>query len=147
MKKTNSMYFKNLDDALAMVKKLCELSLSDDDLYSDIHIYEEETAFIVEWEQVPYDHAHGGTFKHVDEGEKVTLYRTFPDDHGEYFSSEEEVQEALTEWLKKNPGCGWVRTEYDHWVIHHKKIKKFKKFYNKLFANQKTCDIIYCDII
>lgn len=114
MKKTNSMYFKHLEDALAMVKKLCELSLSEDDLYSDIHIYENETAFIVEWEQIPYDHAYGGTFKYVDEDEEVMLYRTFPDNHGEYFSSEEEFQEALTEWLKENPG--WVRTQFGRWV-------------------------------
>lgn len=114
-KKCNSMYFTDLNEATEFIKHLHQLSLSDsDDLYNDIHTYTEEHAVIVEWEQIPYEHEYGGTFQYVDEDEEVMLYRTFPDNHGEYFHDEGEFNEALTEWLRENPG--YVKNSWGRWV-------------------------------
>lgn len=111
--KVNSMYFYNLEDALALIKHLSELSIKDNNLYSDIHVYPEEGSFIVEWAQLPYDHSYGGNFKYVGEEEEVLTYKTFPDNSGDYFRDEEEFKVALDDWLAENPK--WKRNQFGRW--------------------------------
>ena len=103
MKKTNSMYFTDKEEAIKFIDTLHQISLNDEEYYNDIHTYVEESAIIVEWEQVPYDKSFGGTFQYVDEGdgETIMLEREFPDKHYDYFHSEEEFKEALDKWYKK----------------------------------------------
>ena len=110
----NSMYFEGLETCMEFIKTLCNLSLDDSGLYNDIHLYEEEGAFIVEWVQIPYNHEYGGEFKFVDDDECVMLEREFPDRHYEYFSSEDDYKETLSKWLKENPQ--WERTPWGTWT-------------------------------
>ncbi len=109
----NSMYFESLEEAMKFIQVLHENSENDSTHYNDIHTYIEEHAYIVEWVQIPHDHAYGGQFKFVDEDQDVMNYRSFPDDHAEWFLSEADYQDALEEWLKENPG--WKQNQWGHW--------------------------------
>lgn len=82
--------------------------------YNDIHLTTDGYCFIIEWETIPYSHEYGGSFKYVGEDEVIMLERHFPDNHYDYFYSEEDYQERLNEWLKENPG--WVKTSYGTWT-------------------------------
>ena len=120
MKKCNSMYFLDLDKATEFVKMLNTFSIQDDLFYNDIHIYEEESAIIVEWEQIPHDKSYGGEFKFVDEDEVVALEKPFPDGHYELFFSEEQYKEYFDGWLKEHPE--WKQDKSGNWYedIHPK---------------------------
>jgi hypothetical protein len=111
----NEMYFENLDEALKFIKVLHENSINDSNHFNDIHTYEEETAIIVKWVQIPYDRDYGGEYRYVDEDEDVMVEFRFPDNHYEHFLSRKEAAAALQEWLKENPG--WLENEYGIW--HH----------------------------
>lgn len=112
MKNYNSMYFRDKSSAIEFIDML--LKDNNDDLYNDIHTYLEEGAVIVEWAQVPYSHDYGGTFQFVDEEQEVMLFKEFPDRHYEYFSNEEEYEEALKEWLVNNPQ--WKKNQWGMWI-------------------------------
>ena len=114
MKEVNSMYFEDLKEAMNFVEVLCKSSLSENSrLYNDIHIYPEEYSFIVEWIQKPYDNSYGGRFKYIPEGGEIFVEYEFPDNHYGYYMNEEDYEDALMEWLNKNPG--WERNQYGHW--------------------------------
>jgi len=85
----------------------------EEDHFNDIHIYQEESLIVVEWDNVPYNHEWGGSFKYIDYDEVVMKEVTFPDGHYEYLFSE-EVEEKLQEWHKEHPE--WVKTDYGTWT-------------------------------
>ena len=121
MSKVNSMYFS--EEAVAngelnkLLKYLMDYSYSDNDerkmmLYCDIHIKPEDCgAFVVEWTQEPWSNEFGdrGGFEYVDCDQLVMREYSFPDNHYEYFETDEQFNEALEEWLEENPG----------WHKHH----------------------------
>lgn len=93
--------------------------------YNDIHIkIEDYGAFSVEWVEVPWSHAYGGSFTYVDEGQVVMTEYTFPDNHSELCYDEDDYKERLEEFLKENPG--WVKTSYGTWTneIENEKFKQ-----------------------
>ena len=110
----NSMWFDNVGKAIEFIRVLHNISKEDNEYYNDIHTYQEESSIIVEWTQIPRDHEFGGTFQLVEEDEEVMLCKTFPDNHYEYFHSKEEYDEALKEWLEKNPT--WHKEQYEQWI-------------------------------
>ena len=89
----NSMYFTDRNKLVNMINTL--LDSDDDEFFSDIHLYSEEHAYVLEWEQVPYSHEFGGSFKYVGDDEVVMYEGRFPDNHYEFFYSKEEYEEAL----------------------------------------------------
>lgn len=89
----NSMVFTDRNKLTNMINTL--LDSDDDEFFCDIHLYSEGQALILEWAQVPYSGKYGGRFKYVDEDEVVMYEGRFPDNHYEFFYSEEEYKEAL----------------------------------------------------
>ena len=93
--------------------------------YYDIHITTDGYCTIVEWIDINYEfEGEQGKFQFVPSDGYVMLEKHFPDNHYEMFSSEEEYEERLQEWLKENPG--WVKTHYGTWTneIENEKFKK-----------------------
>ena len=93
--------------------------------YYDIHITTDGYCSIVEWTDVNYnDIGQEGKFEYVPSNGQVMLEFTFPDNHYDYFYSEEEFNEVLKDWLEKNPG--WVKTSYGTWTneIENEKYRK-----------------------
>ena len=103
MSELNSMYFTNKDQALDFIKTLLDLSITDEEFCNDIHVYNEDEAILVEWVQRPYSGEYGGSIQYIKEDQQVMYEREFPDNHCEFFFSEDEYKEALDEWLKEHP--------------------------------------------
>lgn len=103
--------------------------------YNDIHIYQEESLIILEWDHVPYDGSWGGKFQFVEEDQFVMTEKIFPDNHTELCYDEEDFKERLEEFLKDNPG--WEKTPYGTWTnrIENeqfiKKLEEEKKEHDK----------------
>lgn len=85
----------------------------DETHYNDIHIYQEESLIIVEWDNIPYSHEWGGQFRYIDWDDVVMKEVNFPDGHYDYVFPE-EVEERLKQWHKDHPE--WVMTEYGTWT-------------------------------
>ena len=86
----------------------------EEEYYNDIHIYQEDSFIVLEWDHVPYDHSFGGRFVLVDEDQVVMTEKVFTDNHTELCYDEDDFQERLKEWLEENPG--WVKTFYGTWT-------------------------------
>ena len=106
MNKINRMYFSGpmfeSGEMAKFIETLCAQAYCKQDpdvaLYNDIRIRPEDCgAFSVEWVQVPWDGAYGGSFQYVDEDEVVCFERKMPDNTYQRFASEEEYQECLEE--------------------------------------------------
>lgn len=72
----NSMYFSaemvKAGEMTKFIDQLNALSYGKGSFYNDIHIKPEDAgAFVVEWVQVPWDHAYGGYFVFVGDDECV----------------------------------------------------------------------------
>lgn len=61
----NKSEMENLTALLSFLISYNSDSLS---LYNEIHVYQEESLTILEWEQVPYSMQYGGKFMFVDVG-------------------------------------------------------------------------------
>lgn len=91
----NSMYFQNRETALNFIKSLLEADDGDDLHYSDMHVYTEEGAVIIEWIQVPYSGDYGGKFTFIDENQFIET-QLYCRDRGEYmYLSEAEDNEDI----------------------------------------------------
>lgn len=98
----------------AFLKVLLDYNANkDNDDYNDIHIYQEETLMIIEWDKIPYNHEWGGSFQYIDFDDAVMKDVTFPDEHHEYLFPS-EVDDELKKWHDKHPE--WVKTEYGTWT-------------------------------
>jgi len=107
----NTQYFSKemvergeLEELVRFLNKQAYSGQEDGKLFNDIHIVPDDCgAFLVEWEQVPFDRSYGGSFKFVetDEGEIVALEKKMP--YGEYrlFYNKEQYEEALQEYNAK----------------------------------------------
>ena len=113
----------------------------DEEYYNDIHIYQEESFIVLEWEHVPYSHEWGGKFQYIDEGmgQVVMIEKTFPDNHYELCYDEEDYEERLKDWLKDNPY--WEKTSYGTWT-NVEENRRFFLDYNakKLFEKEESPD-------
>lgn len=110
----NKSEMENLTALLSFLISYNSDSLS---LYNEIHIYQEESLTILEWEQVPYSRQYGGKFMFVDEDHAVLKHVRFPDNHYEYLPADEE-EKAIDNWLIDNPG--WTVTSYGTWTYDPK---------------------------
>lgn len=111
---------------LKLIKHLLEESAELEDSYNDIHITTDGYCTIIEWEQVPFNEEWGGHFRYVAEDEVVMKEVIFPDNHTEYLFPN-EVEDALKEWHKENPG--WVQSEYGRWY-NEKEQEDLKKYFD-----------------
>lgn len=98
---------------LKFIKSLLEISSKKENSYFDIHITTDSYCTIVEWSDVSFEDG-GGKFEFVDANQVIMTEKLFPDNHYEYFTSEEEYKERLEEWLKENPE--WELTPYGTWT-------------------------------
>lgn len=66
--------------------------------YNDIHIYPADCeAFVIEWDNIPWDHSYGGQFKYVDEDQVVLKEYLMPDNTFGYFVNDEEYKQFLAD--------------------------------------------------
>lgn len=111
---------------LDLLNYLLEHNKKNKNQYYDIHITSDGYCTIIEWTDVIYNQEYGpeGKFEFVPSDGYVMIEKIFPDNHYEMFSSEEEFEERLQEWLKENPG--WVKTSYGTWTneIENEKFRK-----------------------
>ena len=126
-KRINNIAFSPEEVEAGAVKDLLGYLLeynsnSDYDDYYEIHITTDSYCTIVEFEKVPYNGEWGGRFKYVEPDEAVMKEYMFPDNHFEYYRSEEEYKEALDEWLEENPG--WEKTDYNRWVYNDRRLSE-----------------------
>lgn len=118
-KNYNSMHFSREDVKnnlhLDLLNTLYKISLSCEGDIIHIHTYTEEGAVIVEWCQHNYDmdDISVNTFSYIDYDECVMMEGRFPDNHYEYFHSEEEYNEVLSEWLKEHPT--YKQNQWSQW--------------------------------
>lgn len=109
----NNIYFNNRKHANKFIKFLLDYNQdSDNEDYFEIHIYQEDTGIIIEFDKVPFSRDWGGRFEYVDEDQLVVTELIFPDNSTELVpKGSEDIR--LDEWLKENPG--WVKNEYGVW--------------------------------
>lgn len=104
---------KQYEQAMKWITLLLDYNKESRDDYNEIHIYQEETLIIIEWNQVPYSRDWGGRFEYVDEDHVVMKQVCFPDRHYETLFDDEE-EGRLKEWLEENPG--WVKNSWGLWT-------------------------------
>lgn len=105
----NSMCFEDRHRAMKLIGFLLQ---DEGDLFNDIRVHMEEATIIVEWEQVPFSGEWGGSFQYIDENHVVVYYGQFPDNHYEYFDSEDDFKEALEKFYLDNPDLKKERDNY-----------------------------------
>lgn len=128
MENYNSMAFTPEEVAkgqhLKLLNALLDLTSGKEDAsYNDIHIWSDGYCTIIDW--VDYNPEFGmGRFEFVPGDGYIMREFSFPDNHYEMFSDEDEFNEALKEWLKDNPG--WVKTSYGTWTneIENEKFRQ-----------------------
>lgn len=100
--------------------------------YNDIHIKPDEFGVYVEWEQAPWSGEWGGHWQYIndDEEEVVMKYYNFPDNSSCLFSSKEEYEEALKDWLEEHKEEKWERNQYGNW-FSRKEQEAWEKYLNK----------------
>ena len=103
---------------LELIKYLVNYHLNNDYHFNDVHITTDGETLIVEWEQVPYDHAFGGSFQYVEEDCLVMRDLDLPDGGNTFIPQDDDPEEYLKEWLEEHPG--WKRSAYGHWVFEDK---------------------------
>lgn len=81
--------------------------------YNDIHIYQEESFLIIEWDRTPYSGDWGGKWYYLEEDEIIQKEVHFPDGHYDYVFPE-DAEEVFNEWCKNHPE--WVKNEHGIWT-------------------------------
>ena len=76
----NSIYFDSRKYADKFIEFLLDYNhdVTNDD-YFEIHIYQEETGIIVEFEKVPHNREWGGRFAYLEEGDEIFTEIRLPD--------------------------------------------------------------------
>lgn len=100
--------------------------------YSDIHIKPEEFGVTLEWEVNPWSGEYGGHWQYIndDDEEVVMKWFRFPDESSGLFSSEEEYEEALKDWLEEHKEERWAKNQYGHWYSQ-KEQEAWEEYLNK----------------
>lgn len=114
----NSMYFnKEMIDAgqlTSFLRELMEQSYGEGGYYNDIHVFPTDLgAFVVEWAQVPWDQAYGGSFQYVEDDQVVMSEYKMPDGAYQYFETEEDYTEAVKDFL--NSHSTYKQDQYGRW--------------------------------
>ena len=115
MSNVNSVYFSKEDVGNGLMAEfiatLCRHTYESENLMNDIHIKPADLgAFVVEWEQAPWDHDYGGKFEYVAEDQIICYDVELPDGTFIYTPDKDEY---LKEWLEENPG--WEKDEWGRW--------------------------------
>lgn len=101
----NRMYFSSDEVKKGNHLKLIEtlLSLDSDRTYCDIHLYQEEDAIVVEWDNVYYSMSNeSGRFVYLNPDEVVMKEVLLPDNTYQYIFPEEE-KELFSNFLQEHP--------------------------------------------
>ena len=121
----NSQYFSKEQIEAGEMAKLLDFLMNEaygaGTHYNDIHIKPEDCeAFIVEWEQVPWDHSFGGRFAYLNEDEVIMKEIRFPDGTYEHVIPE-YANEVMTDWLREHPY--WKKNKFGNWIdVHENRI-------------------------
>lgn len=96
---------------------LIDLSHGKGDEYNDIHLQPEDFGVVVEWDTVPWSGEWGGHWQYIhdDDDEVVMKYYNFPNGDSGLFSSKEEYDEALKEWLEEHKDEQWEINDFGRW--------------------------------
>ena len=105
--KINKQYFSKEQVEAGEFKQLLdflmESSYGVSKYYNDIHIKPEDCgAFIIEWQNIPWDKSFGGHFEYIDEDDEEVIKKiTYPDGSYDWILPEYE-EEARQNWVKNN---------------------------------------------
>lgn len=100
-----------------LINYLLDYNKKSDDSYYDIHITTDGYCQIVEWIDVSYEYKEDyGKFEFVEPDQYIFREYIFPDNHSEYFETEDEYNEVLSRWLKKHKKERWVKNDFGRWV-------------------------------
>ena len=99
---------------LALLNALMDYNEDPDNSYfNDIHIKQEESFAVIEWDTVPYSGEWGGHWHFLEDDEVIMKEVHFPDGHYDYVFPE-EVEETIKKWHEDHPE--WVKTSYGTWT-------------------------------
>ena len=100
-----------------LINYLLDYNKKSDKYYYDIHITTDGYCQIVEWTDISYDNGEDcGKFEFVEPDQYIFREYIFPDNHSEYFETEDEYNEALSRWLKKHKKERWVKNDFGRWT-------------------------------
>ena len=120
---------EELNEFLNILLKQC---YGKGDTFNDIHIKPEDCgAFVIEWEEAPWSGEWGGHWQYIndDDEEVVMKYYDFPDNSSCLFSSKEEYEEALKEWLEEHKDEKWEKNQYGRWYSKKEQEEWEKEIY------------------
>lgn len=99
---------------LKLLNTLLELNNEFEKGYNDIHMWTDGYCTIIDWQFVYFEEGYdAGKFVYKSEEEVVMLERPLPDNSLIICRDEEEYNEELAKWLKKNKG--WKKNEFGCW--------------------------------
>lgn len=119
-----------LNEFLNVLLKQC---YGKSDCFNDIHIKPEDCgAFMIEWEETPWNHEWGGHWQYIDDDcdEVVAKWYSFPDNHNvllESKESKEVYEELLEDWLEEHKEEGWHKNHLGQWVKRDENFKLVDK--------------------
>lgn len=108
MENYNSMSFtpEEVEQGLhtKLIKYLLDYNKNCEKHYNDIHITTDGYCLIVEWTNLPYDHAWGGRFEYLEENEYKVHYFSLPDETSISSVDKNEDKEIVEDFIEKHPG-------------------------------------------
>ncbi len=118
MKDVNSVSFSKEDVEVGLhldfIKQLINYNYkTSSSFYNDIHIKYDGYTTTVEWFENSLDE-YFGDFEFVDSEHEVMYIGTMPDSTYNYYSSKDEYNKALEDFLKKNPW--YIRNDFGRWI-------------------------------
>lgn len=106
-----------------LINTLLDLNKELKNYYNEILITSDSYCTIVQWVERHYDW-DDCRFEYISDDEYVMRKVEFPDNSYELIYSDEDPQEYLDDWLKKNPG--WTKTQYGQWINEQKEQEEIE---------------------
>lgn len=99
--------------------------------YNDLHIYQDDFYFIIEWVQNDWNTQYD-TNNHwrLLEPEDTIYTEIYLPDHTYQWVQKGTEDEFMENWFKENPG--WSKNEYGVWVNNEENDKMLKEIYKDL---------------
>jgi len=107
------------------------LMISNDNNYNDLHIYQDDFDYVIEWVQNNWTDEYGSNayWKLLSCEDEIFTTIDLPDGSYQWIPKGTE-DEFLKEWLEENPG--WTKTDYGTWINKEENDKMMKEIYNDL---------------
>ena len=129
----NTQIFDKKDkEQVKQFYNLLKLLMVDNDKgYNDLHIYQDDFYYIIEWVQNDWSNEYN-TNNHwrLLEPEDTIYTDIYLPDHTYQSIPKGTEEEFMINWHKENPG--WFKNEYGVWVNKKENDKMLKEVYNDL---------------